>query len=455
VFIIELNRKSETQTHIIAKTEIMADNRLSTAGKPGQRNCCPVSGPVRFDPAAVSDTDSRGSKRAALLEKGRGQGQQENLRVLPMAPAATAADEPCCGPPPGPPSSPYERPGFTMCRFVEGFVDAPVGPIPRITTRLNLVDHLGTVRARIGFQRDRYRVAPGLYCVGNPGPQAAVLVTANYKLSFDSLRRELSDLDAWVLVLDTRGVNVWCSAGKHHFSTAELIGRVKSAGLDRVVSHRQLVLPQLAAPGVAAHKVKKGCGFTVRWGPVRAADIKDFMQKKGKATPAMRQVTFTIGERLVLVPVELYLIMKPSLFMVLAIFLLSGIGPDIFSVHAAWARGQVGAAAYGAALVAGAVVVPALLPWLPSRKFYLKGIITGLAAGGAVLFIAQLASTVAATAVLLLCAAVSSYAAMNFTGATPYTSPTGVEKEMRQGIPVQAAAVLGAAVAWLAAPFIG
>jgi hypothetical protein len=31
---------------------------------------------------------------------------------------------------------------------------------------------------------------------------------------------------------------------------------------------------------------------------------------------------------------------------------------------------------------------------------------------------------------------------MNFTVSTPYTSPTGVEKEMRRAMPAQAAGVL-------------
>ena len=55
---------------------------------------------------------------------------------------------------------------------------------------------------------------------------------------------------------------------------------------------------------------------------------------------------------------------------------------------------------------------------------------------------------------LLLTTAVSSYAAMNFTGATPYTSPSGVEKEMRQGIPIQIIAVAVAVISWVAAPFV-
>ena len=46
--------------------------------------------------------------------------------------------------------------------------------------------------------------------------------------------------------------------------------------------------------------------------------------------------------------------------------------------------------------------------------------------------------------------AASSYAAMNFTGASPITSPSGVELEMRRALPLQAAASAVSIAAWLA-----
>jgi hypothetical protein len=169
----------------------------------------------------------------------------------------------------------------------------------------------------------------------------------------------------------------------------------------------------------------------------------------------MRQLTFTFGERVILIPVELYLMIKPSLLILLALFVLSGIGPEIFSFSTAWFRGLNGTLAYLFGVLTGAVIVPVFLPWLPTRQFYIKGIVTGLAGG--ILVILYLAANITwleAITLLLLTTAVSSYAAMNFTGATPYTSPSGVEKEMRQGIPIQMAAVLIAVVAWVATPFI-
>ncbi|MBW1841718.1 MAG: hypothetical protein JRI75_07975, partial [Deltaproteobacteria bacterium] len=298
-------------------------------------------------------------------------------------------------------------------------------------------------------------IAPGLYCVGNPGPDDPVLVTGNYKLSFDALRKELAMLDAWILVLDTKGVNVLCAAGKKTFSTQEVIRRVKMSGLDELVRHQELILPQLSATGVAAHLVKKGCGFKVVWGPVYTRDLKRFLEAGKKADSSMRRVTFSLTERLVLVPVELSFLPKPTLWVLMAVFILSGIGSNIFSFSMAWHRGVMAFTAYLAGIIAGAVAAPALLPWIPGRAFFLKGLQAGLIAGfGVVLMFWNRATGLEAFVLLLFTMAVSSYLAMNFTGSTPFTSPSGVEKEMRTGIPVQAGTVLIAVIAWITSAFI-
>ncbi|MDH3284405.1 MAG: hypothetical protein OEQ13_06655, partial [Acidobacteriota bacterium] len=92
-----------------------------------------------------------------------------------------------------------------------------VSAIPSVDSRLRPGDRLGRWRVRWSIGRGRYRVEPGLYRIGRPGPTSPVLVTANYKLTFDALRSELDGVDAWILVLETRGVNVWCAAAKGTF----------------------------------------------------------------------------------------------------------------------------------------------------------------------------------------------------------------------------------------------
>lgn len=297
-------------------------------------------------------------------------------------------------------------------------------------------------------------MVPGIYAVGSPSASSPVLVTANYKLSFDTLRRELSGLDVWILVLDTRGINVWCAAGKELFSTEEVVSKVQSTRLAELVSHRELILPQLSATAVGAHKVRKGCGFKVRYGPVAAPDIPKFLAT-GQADEAMRSVTFTLKERAELIPVELYAMGKPLLIMILAAFVLSGIGPGIYDFGAAWSRGLAAITATITGILAGGAVVPLLLNRLPWKQFWPKGLLTGMLTGllTAIVFKASL-SIMGSLALILWSGAASSFLAMNFTGSTPYTSPTGVETEMKRGIPVQIVLSVLALGLWIATPFI-
>ena len=364
-------------------------------------------------------------------------------------------EEVCCGSPAGPASSVYERPGYELCPFVESFKKTPAGAIPKIKTALTTADRLGAVKVRLGLNRNQYKVAPGLYSIGDATETSPVLVTANYKLTFDMLRRELSGLDAWVLVLDTRGINVWCAAGKKTFSTPEVIQRVKQTRLTEVVSHQKLILPQLSATGVSAKQVKRGCGFKVIWGPIRATDIRAFLQSGMRAEKDMRLVSFTLWERMVLIPVELYFLRKYLLWILMASFFLSGIGSGLFSISLAWSRGVIIFTGCLLGIIAGAVAAPIMLPWLPVRAFALKGMITGLVL--AVVMLLGLGNTVnliESITLILLIVTVSSYLAMNFTGSTPYTSPSGVEREMRVAIPIQVGAMLLAIIGWVSAAFI-
>jgi hypothetical protein len=333
-------------------------------------------------------------------------------------------------------------------------VATAAGGVPQISSSVTWRDVLGRWQMRWGFGRDRYRVAPGLYAVGTPSADSPVLVTANYKLTVDVLRRALAGLDTWILVLDTRGINVWCAAGKGTFGTAEVVRRVTESRLAEVVAHRTLILPQLGAPGVAAHEVARESGFRVVYGPVRAADLPSFLAAGMEATPAMRRVGFSTLDRLILTPVELTGTLRRSAWVLLALLLLGGIGPGLFSLPPALQRGGAAFAVFLGGVFAGAVATPVLLPWFPGRAFAAKGALAGaaVAAAGATLFGSGL-GRLNGVALLLALPAVASWCAMHFTGSTTFTSPSGVEREMRRAIPLQAVALLAAGVCWVAGAF--
>jgi NAD-dependent dihydropyrimidine dehydrogenase PreA subunit len=138
----------------------------------------------------------------------------------------------------------------------------------------------------------------GLIKIGNPGEDSPVFLTCNYHLTVQRVKRALKRMDAFLLVANSRGINVWCAAAGGHLTNHEVISVLKTSGIENVVAHKKVVLPQLAAPGVEAKIIKQKTGWRVIWGPVYAKDIPHFLKNKLKKTKAMSGVTFTWIKRL-------------------------------------------------------------------------------------------------------------------------------------------------------------
>lgn len=319
------------------------------------------------------------------------------------------------------------------------------------SAELTFSDILGTWKARWGIGRMSYKVESGLYSIGKPDKNSPVLVSANYKMSFDSLRKELLGLDAWILVLDTKGINVWCAAGKGTFGTQEIVNRIAIVQLEKVVSHNTIIVPQLGAPGISAHEVTKFSGFKVVYGPVRAKDLKEFLNLGMKAAPEMRMVKFSAYDRLVLTPIELVGTLKKSLMIFGVLFLLNLLGLGPFGIEDFYA--------YIGAVIVGCVLTPLLLPWIPGRAFAWKGWLLGFIWVVIVNIIngwttVPQYSALRALGYLLVLPAVSAYLAMNFTGSSTYTSFSGVLKEMRKAVPAIIISIVLGIILLLADSFI-
>ena len=176
-------------------------------------------------------------------------------------------------------------------------------------------------------------------------------------MSYDIIRSQLAGRSLWILVLETNGVNVWCAAGKGTFGTRELVLRIEETGLIHLVSHRKLIVPILGAAGISAHEVRELSGFEVYYATIRAEDLPEYLDNGMVTTTRMRQLTFSLRERLVLIPVELILSLKP---LALIGFLLL-IVPKLLGFPSAGFRMTI---AFFAAAFTGIVVTPILLPWL-------------------------------------------------------------------------------------------
>lgn len=309
-----------------------------------------------------------------------------------------------------------------------------------VTADISRTERWEHFKCRVSNFRDDYQVTPGLYAFGKPGRDDDVLVSANYKLSFDSLRRELEGQNCWLLVLNTKGINVWCAAGKGTFGTSELIDRIAATRLDTVVDHRRVIVPQLGAAGVNASEVRRRTGFRVMFGPVLARDVPAYLSGRYKKTSEMRTIRFSLKDRMVLAPMEINPAIRKYPWFAAGMLVLFGFQREGIIFSDAWSGALPFLILGLMSVLAGALITPVTLPYIPFRSFAVKGWIIGLF----MVFLASLIPVIANAQqdqILLIFSyvffpGVSSYIALQFTGSTTYTGISGVKKELRIAVPL-------------------
>ena len=138
----------------------------------------------------------------------------------------------------------------------------------------------------------------GLIKIGFPDRNSPVLVTCNFHLTVERVKRALKGMDCYLLVANSQGINVWCAAAGGHFTHHSVISVLKTSGIEKLVNHRKIILPQLAAPGAEAKIIRQKTDWKVIWGPVYVKDIPTFIENKFKKTPAQREVEFPLSQRI-------------------------------------------------------------------------------------------------------------------------------------------------------------
>lgn len=132
----------------------------------------------------------------------------------------------------------------------------------------------------------------GLFEIGSPGRDAPVLVTGNYLLTVEILKKELRNLNLYLLVANSRGINVWCAATGGHFTNHDVISVLKTTYISELVDHRTYILPQLAATGIEPRKIHHKTGWKGIWGPVYANQLQNYLQNENVAKQENREVEF-------------------------------------------------------------------------------------------------------------------------------------------------------------------
>ena len=138
----------------------------------------------------------------------------------------------------------------------------------------------------------------GLRIIGHPDRNSPVFLTCNFAVTVERVKKSLKGMNAYLLVANSKGDNVWCSATGGHFTNHNVISVIKTSGIEDLVDHRTVVMPQLAATGIQDRVISKKTGWKTIWGPVYAKDIPEFVKHKFEKTTEMRQVTFPLSQRL-------------------------------------------------------------------------------------------------------------------------------------------------------------
>jgi len=143
-----------------------------------------------------------------------------------------------------------------------------------------------------------FPVEPGLRIFGTPNEDSPVFLTCNYELTVRRVSKYLQGLDYYLLVAPSKGINVWCASCGGDFNEYSVISAIKTSGINEKVKHRILIAPQLSALGIDVQKVKEETGWNIRFGPVYARDIPEYIKKNFQKTEKMRLVKFNLKDRL-------------------------------------------------------------------------------------------------------------------------------------------------------------
>jgi len=270
-----------------------------------------------------------------------------------------------------------------------------------------------SLRDLVGNARDTvlrllpHRAATGLFPIGDPGRGSPVLLTGNFTLTVRRLRRTLRGADVWLLVANSRGINVWCAAGGGHLSHHDVISVLRTSGISDLVDHRTLLLPQLAATGVERRPIEAATGWSATWGPARLEDLPAVLARGGSVRGRERRMRFPLRERLEMASMWF---LPTALILGLVAGLIGG-----------WRVGTAAATSIVLAVAGVFVALPRLTVTGPAR-WLTYGVFTllGAALGAAILELLGRPDALGVSTVIVVSLISMAVLSIDLTGTTPF-----------------------------------
>ncbi len=314
-------------------------------------------------------------------------------------------------------------------------------PVGAKTKKLDfsLLDLFKALYCWLRSYRQAMALEPGLYYTGNVYDRdTPLLVSCNYHLTVFMLWRIIRSRNVRILIIDTKGINVWCSAGKGQFSAKEIFRQLELYP-DEILKPEdaklQVVLPKLSLSGVSLKELRDG-GLMPVIGPVYVSDLPAWLDEQPLQSCKSAVYRFDLGDR--------SFSLAPSMLQFAKYIILIAIG--LFALDLLMHTGfhwQV----IPLSLFIGISYI-LLFPLLPTRSFALKGLIL---AGIISLALGIGRSIISKTdfnpllygAYFTYIVAISLFFGLYYTGNSGVSNYSLVKKEIIRFLPVAALFFLG------------
>ncbi len=123
------------------------------------------------------------------------------------------------------------------------------------------------------------QVQPGIYEINNPDPDAPLMVTTNFSITYFSVANEVegSGWKGWLLVTDAEGMSVLTAWAAGKFDAERIAKDVKAFNVEDKINHRKLILPGQVSV-LSGELEEELPGWEILVGPREAVDIGTYLK---------------------------------------------------------------------------------------------------------------------------------------------------------------------------------
>lgn len=226
------------------------------------------------------------------------------------------------------------------------------------------IDYFKAFYSWIFAFRRTFIIEPGLYYTGERyNRDTPLLVTCNYHMTVFLLWRILKNRSIRLLVIDTKGINVWCSSGKGQFCAKEIIKQIekydrKTLSVSETIS---LILPKLSLSGVSIAELKRN-SIDPQIGPVYGKELPEYLDDIPFKDRVDDRFKFSMKDRLFTLIPSLVQFSKYAIYIGMGLF----VWDYFFKTDIYWQVIPIS--------MVIAVMYIIFFPLLPTKTFALKGL---------------------------------------------------------------------------------